>query len=89
LLAALALWSVVYLQSSLLWHDVAHAGHDHGESILCEISPVVPDHGGVIAAVQSIVVTGESARAVSVGVDSLFVCQISAYHPRAPPLLQF
>lgn len=39
-LCALLFVTLIWVQGSMLWHDTAHVTHNHGDSILCELSAV-------------------------------------------------
>ena len=82
---ALLFVTTLWLQGSLLWHDTAHVTHNHGASLLCDISVVAPEtHWLNECAVIESQLTGSRLRIIS-ETDEPVDLRPHAYYSRAPP----
>ena len=85
-ICALLFVTTLWLQGSLLWHDTAHVTHNHGASLLCDISVVAPEtHWLDECAVLHSQLTGSKLRIAS-DTDEPTGLRPHAYHSRAPPV---
>ncbi len=84
-IACIVLGAVLWLQGNVLWHDTAHAAHDHGPELMCTLDVLLPEFG--VSQHHAAGLADDHSMVVGLALKPCRVkaALIPAYFCRAPP----
>lgn len=88
-ITSFVLVAVLWLQGAVLWHDTAHASHNHGSSVMCDLDLLIPDVGSHQSLQLCHSVDLSMLHRVTVRPSGVKASIIPAYLSRAPPSQSF